>query len=263
MIKDFFNNTKKYIPNILTTLRLGVVPIFWYQFLSGNMIFSTLLFAGACITDAVDGHLARKWNVESKYGKTIDPLADKSLVISSLILYMTKYNLLMIIPLVLESCIAVVNIVHYIKNIDFTKIKKSKFKDKLNYIIENGKVEVNEIGRKKTIALMLMASISILNTNFNFLLEPLINTLIFGTATLELVTLHKYTKSKLIKGKIKIEQNEKFYEELLSNEENNKTYEKTKNNNKLEIYKKLNEELKFLNKNNSFNIKKNLTNKRK
>tara|TARA_B100000700_G_scaffold151872_1_gene168574 strand:- start:663 stop:1235 length:573 start_codon:yes stop_codon:yes gene_type:complete len=77
---------KKQIPNTLTIFRIILVPIFIYVILS-DMNFSYLLglaiFIIAAITDALDGKLARKYNVESKFGMFMDPLADKMLVMGA------------------------------------------------------------------------------------------------------------------------------------------------------------------------------------
>ena len=74
-MKELFNKYKKHIPNVLTTLRLAAVPAYWVLTLTGNLLPATILFGSACITDALDGYLARKWKVESIYGKVTDPLA--------------------------------------------------------------------------------------------------------------------------------------------------------------------------------------------
>lgn len=80
---------KKHIPNILTTIRMLLVPLFvWFIFgteIQGNIFCATIVFIIASVTDYFDGMLARKFNVISDYGKIMDPLADKLLVISALI----------------------------------------------------------------------------------------------------------------------------------------------------------------------------------
>ena len=252
-IYNIMSKIKKYIPNTLTTLRLIAVPFFWANFLKENFLVSTFIFASACITDAFDGFLAKKWKVQSNYGKIMDPLADKSIVLSSLILYTIKYSKLMLIPIVLESLIALTNIISCLKNINFSELKNLNMKDKLNYIIKKGKVGVYEIGRKKTIFLMVTASLSVLNTSLSTSIESIINTLLLITASLEVCTLSSYIYNKLIKN----ENEEKDIEKTeFIIEENKKDLSKEKTETKKENLEKLKKELNFLNEsNNKSNIK--------
>ena len=79
---------KRHIPNILTSIRLLLVPIFIFFLVSenyGSYTLSLIIFIIASITDYYDGKLARKYNVESKFGIFMDPLADKILVLSAFI----------------------------------------------------------------------------------------------------------------------------------------------------------------------------------
>ncbi|MCK9556448.1 MAG: CDP-diacylglycerol--glycerol-3-phosphate 3-phosphatidyltransferase [Candidatus Cloacimonetes bacterium] len=80
---------RKYIPNALTILRFLLVPLFLYLLFlhSGTNapMLSLIVFALASLTDYVDGMLARKWDVISDFGKIMDPLADKLLVLSALL----------------------------------------------------------------------------------------------------------------------------------------------------------------------------------
>jgi CDP-diacylglycerol--glycerol-3-phosphate 3-phosphatidyltransferase len=79
---------KKYIPNALTILRLVLTPVFlWLAFVSQseNAIgWAWVAFVVASITDWLDGMLARKFKVISNFGKIIDPLADKLIVLAAL-----------------------------------------------------------------------------------------------------------------------------------------------------------------------------------
>ncbi|MBQ3085548.1 MAG: CDP-diacylglycerol--glycerol-3-phosphate 3-phosphatidyltransferase [Clostridia bacterium] len=78
-------------PNKLTLLRVMLIPAFIITMLCipdkwGGPIISVIVYAFASITDAIDGHLARKNNQVTDFGKFLDPLADKMLVITALIL---------------------------------------------------------------------------------------------------------------------------------------------------------------------------------
>lgn len=76
----------------VTMLRIFMIPVFVVFFMLGYynagqwpQITAIILFVLAAATDGVDGHIARKYNQVTDFGKFIDPLADKILVISALI----------------------------------------------------------------------------------------------------------------------------------------------------------------------------------
>lgn len=73
------------LPNKLTVLRIIAVPFFIVLYLAGQIYAATVLFILASITDAFDGHIARSRNLVTNFGKIMDPLADKILVISAFV----------------------------------------------------------------------------------------------------------------------------------------------------------------------------------
>ncbi len=79
---------KKYIPNSLTIFRMFLVPVFfWLAILihsENSLRWATVVFIIAGITDYFDGMLARKFNAITDFGKIMDPLADKLLVLIAL-----------------------------------------------------------------------------------------------------------------------------------------------------------------------------------
>lgn len=82
-------NLKQNLPNYLTYFRIAVIPALILVFyLKGEWAFilSAGLFALAGITDWLDGYVARLWNVQSNIGRFLDPIADKLLVATALIL---------------------------------------------------------------------------------------------------------------------------------------------------------------------------------
>ena len=75
------------LPNKLTLFRIFLIPIFILVMLlniPNNFLIACIIFIIASITDAMDGHIARKYNLVTDFGKFMDPLADKLLVISAL-----------------------------------------------------------------------------------------------------------------------------------------------------------------------------------
>lgn len=69
------------LPNMLTVLRLALVPVVAYFIVSKQFQTALWIFLVAGITDAVDGALARKLNQRSQFGSWLDPAADKSLIV--------------------------------------------------------------------------------------------------------------------------------------------------------------------------------------
>ena len=79
------------LPNKLTLLRVILVPFFVFFLLTDFIPFSKIIalaiFIAASITDALDGHIARSRNLITTFGKFLDPLADKVLVIAALVCF--------------------------------------------------------------------------------------------------------------------------------------------------------------------------------
>lgn len=83
------------LPNKLTLLRICLIPVFVILMLSqvsNFFLISCIIFIIASITDFLDGRIARKYNLVTDFGKFMDPLADKLLVLSALIC-MIEYDL--------------------------------------------------------------------------------------------------------------------------------------------------------------------------
>lgn len=77
------------LPNKLTMMRVVLIPVFLLVlFLMPapmNRYIATAIFVVASLTDFLDGYIARKYNLVSNFGKFMDPLADKLLVMSALV----------------------------------------------------------------------------------------------------------------------------------------------------------------------------------
>ena len=77
------------LPNALTLLRLALIPVFVALVLGADDGYSwpaAIVFAAAGATDQIDGFLARRWRVESAFGKIADPLADRLMIDAAVIL---------------------------------------------------------------------------------------------------------------------------------------------------------------------------------
>jgi cardiolipin synthase len=73
------------IPNLLSLLRMGIVPLFIIAVVNGDLGKALALFVIAGVTDALDGFIARFWGQQSPLGAYLDPIADKLLLTSSYI----------------------------------------------------------------------------------------------------------------------------------------------------------------------------------
>jgi CDP-diacylglycerol--glycerol-3-phosphate 3-phosphatidyltransferase len=77
------------IPNALTIARLVLIPVFVVLLLSaegGHSWPAAIVFGVAGVTDQIDGWLARRWRVESSFGKIADPLADRLMIDAAVVL---------------------------------------------------------------------------------------------------------------------------------------------------------------------------------
>lgn len=100
---------KKNLPNLLTISRALAVPAIILSFYIENKyanLITISIFIFACITDFFDGYLARAWKVQSKFGRLFDPIADKLIVVSTIMMlvYKHKVNDYTIIPSVVIVC---------------------------------------------------------------------------------------------------------------------------------------------------------------
>jgi CDP-diacylglycerol--glycerol-3-phosphate 3-phosphatidyltransferase len=80
---------RRHLPNALTIGRLFLLPIFVVALLTADGGYSwtaAIIFGVAGVTDQVDGFLARRWHVESRFGQIADPLADRLMIDAAVLL---------------------------------------------------------------------------------------------------------------------------------------------------------------------------------
>ena len=99
------------LPNILTISRIVVIPLIFLSVYITSMfwaVFAAILFIAASITDYFDGYLARARGEVSVFGRLLDPIADKLLVASALVVLLAKPDMLVTklsyIPVVVILC---------------------------------------------------------------------------------------------------------------------------------------------------------------
>ncbi len=70
------------VPNVLTLIRMGLIPVYWILMLNDHFYAAFAVFAAASLTDIAAGFIARKYQLITNFGKLMDPLADKLMSIS-------------------------------------------------------------------------------------------------------------------------------------------------------------------------------------
>ena len=94
------------IPNILTSLRICAIPIICVLLYINNTITNALAIAitvMACLTDFIDGKMARKYNIISPFGRCMDPIADKLLVMALIVMLVYNHKI-WIFPAIIVLC---------------------------------------------------------------------------------------------------------------------------------------------------------------
>lgn len=76
--------TLNTLPNKITLCRIVLIPVFLILAYQGFMLAAFVVYIIACLSDMADGYIARKYNQISNFGKFMDPLADKMLVLSAM-----------------------------------------------------------------------------------------------------------------------------------------------------------------------------------
>jgi CDP-diacylglycerol--glycerol-3-phosphate 3-phosphatidyltransferase len=80
---------RRNIPNALTIARFAAIPVFVWLYLragDGAAWGAGVFFVAAALTDQLDGFLARRWHVESRFGTIADPLADRLMIGTAVVL---------------------------------------------------------------------------------------------------------------------------------------------------------------------------------
>src|SRR5260370_40779459 len=81
------------IPNVLTLVRLLLIPVFLFASFRGMFLTALILFVTAAVTDIFDGLIARRLNQRSRIGAILDPAADKIMLVFGYLYYTLAPNL--------------------------------------------------------------------------------------------------------------------------------------------------------------------------
>ncbi len=88
------------IPNVLSFMRIVIIPFIVWQFLAGNETIAVLLIALSALTDVVDGFVARRFNMITPIGKALDPIADKATLITLVACLCFKFKAMIVLLVV-------------------------------------------------------------------------------------------------------------------------------------------------------------------
>lgn len=132
------------LPNILTIVRVVLIPVLvavWYLPVAWYGAAAALIFGAAAVTDWLDGWLARRWSQESAFGAFLDPVADKLMVATALVLLVDAFDS------VLVTLAAMIIIGR--------EIVVSALREWMSELGERGQVAVSWLGKVKTATQMI------------------------------------------------------------------------------------------------------------
>ncbi len=136
MNKLFSKKNILTVPNLLSIIRILLIPIIIYLYISKQDYYGAIgviILSG--LTDVADGIIARKFNMVSDFGKIIDPIADKLTQASLIICLAFKYKLMIYIIclfILREAAMSAMGIVTFIKN---NCVCSSKWYGKVNTVV--------------------------------------------------------------------------------------------------------------------------------
>lgn len=177
------------LPNLLTWLRILAIPLFvgifyfphsWLSPVNQNLV-ATLIFAGAAVTDWLDGYLARVLNQTSAFGAFLDPVADKLMVSAALIVLVYLGRL--------DAPIALIIIGR--------EITVSALREWMAQIGQSKSVAVSFLGKIKTTSQMIAIPLLLYHENIggNFNAQEVGTWLIYIAAVLTLWSMFYYLKA--------------------------------------------------------------------
>jgi len=174
------------IPNIITISRIGLIPVLVIAF-NINHTFAhyivICIFIFASLTDFLDGFLARAWKAESRFGKMLDPIADKLLVASTLLM-MVDQKMAPVTPIIVILC---------------REILVSGMREYLGELKVAVSLPVSSLAKVKTATQMLAIIILLLGDNpiFGYNLKTFGQVALWLSAALTVLTGYFYFKKGL------------------------------------------------------------------
>ena len=171
----------KYLPNILSSLRLissiPIIILFQLEF----FITSTIFFFAVSFTDYFDGYLARKYSTESDFGAFLDLIADKILVLSVLIWFVYFFSNIYLTVLVIFIVIREI----IVTSLRYYLISKSSDLDS---------IKVNQLGKLKTVFQFVSISLLLLSPLYEDNFYNISLAILFFSMVLSYFSLFTYLK---------------------------------------------------------------------
>jgi len=175
------------VPTILTLLRIALIPVlvlFFYLPITWSNLACAIIFILAAITDIADGYIARRTGQMSRFGEFLDPVADKLMVATALILLVQRQDSYEVIFAISAAVIV------------GREITISALREWMSEVGERALVSVSWVGKLKTIFQMTAISFLLLHDNVLFLPTALIGEiLLYLAAVLTLWSMWTYLKS--------------------------------------------------------------------
>ena len=177
-------------PMILTLIRIALIPVlvlFFYLPFSWSDIACMVIFVSAALTDWLDGYLARKMGLLTSFGAFLDPVADKLMVATALVLLVQRPPELFLHPVVFTLAAAI---------IIGREIAISALREWMAEMGEGGRVTVSGIGKLKTIFQMTAISFLLFRRDlFGLPIELAGEFLLYAAAGLTLWSMWVYLHS--------------------------------------------------------------------
>lgn len=110
----------RFIPNVLSCIRIMLIGLFAFLFANKLFLLALIVYIGAAYTDVLDGFLARRFNWITKFGKVLDPLADKLMLITvfNCLYFSGMLPIWLYLPIIAKEIIMIAfGILLYLKNI--------------------------------------------------------------------------------------------------------------------------------------------------
>ena len=167
------------IPNLITIGRVIMIPIIFWLLVSGQTRGAFFLFVLAGITDAVDGWLAKRWDMKTELGAYLDPMADKLLIVSIYVALGVAAQLpsWLVIAVVSRDILIVLGVL-------------------LAWIIgQPVAIQPHAVSKANTASQLLLAALVLADEGFNLDLDGLRWALIWITAVLTASSLAVYVKA--------------------------------------------------------------------